>query len=255
MWHFIIPLDLSTSSPEQEAESLETSFLGMCQSAPSNWKNTLGLSCSSDSATGSCHGSLSGTMFGPSMESLGLGPSTLSAAASLARIFPRLGRVLGSPENIRASGLKCSESSKKFSHLSFSSKTAPSLFPEDLIESLMTLPAWGHMKPSGELSERMTPDFPIVEKGSGSWPTPKARDWRSGGTNPAGVQARIDRRKNQGVIDLPDAACLRLWRPGLTGLLNPSFSEKLMGWPPEWTDLKPLETARFQQWLHSHGRC
>ena len=37
------------------------------------------------------------------------------------------------------------------------------------------------------------------------------------------------------------------------GHLNPTWVEWLMGWPLGWTDLKPLETDRFQQWLDSHG--
>lgn len=70
------------------------------------------------------------------------------------------------------------------------------------------------------------------------WPTPKARDWRSGGTDPAKVQARIDKRKNQGVIDLPDAVSLVGQGQYKTGLLNPQFSEWLMGFPEDWSALE-----------------
>jgi hypothetical protein len=107
----------------------------------------------------------------------------------------------------------------------------------------------------GELWELQTPDFPTNENEHGSWPTPKARDWRSGGTDPAKVQARIDRRKNQGVVDLPDAAVHRLWQPGFSGLLNPSFSEALMDWPIGWTVCEPLEMDRFQEWRQAHSEC
>ena len=113
-------------------------------------------------------------------------------------------------------------------------------------------PPWGSMR-DGELLGQTTLVMHTTESESGSWPTPKARDWRSGGTDPTKVQARIDRRRNQGVIDLPDAACHRLWKPGLTGLLNPSFSESLMGWPIGWSDLKPLEMDRFLEWQQQHG--
>lgn len=37
------------------------------------------------------------------------------------------------------------------------------------------------------------------------------------------------------------------------GSLNPTWVEWLMGWPIEWTALKPLETARFRRWRRSHG--
>lgn len=38
-----------------------------------------------------------------------------------------------------------------------------------------------------------------------------------------------------------------------SGQLNPTWVEWLMGWPLGWTDLKPLETDRFRQWLEQHG--
>jgi hypothetical protein len=37
------------------------------------------------------------------------------------------------------------------------------------------------------------------------------------------------------------------------GQLNPTWVEWLMGWPIEWTDLKPLETDKFQRWQQLHG--
>lgn len=37
------------------------------------------------------------------------------------------------------------------------------------------------------------------------------------------------------------------------GQLNPDWVEWLMGWPIGWTDLKPLETDKFQKWLQLHG--
>lgn len=39
------------------------------------------------------------------------------------------------------------------------------------------------------------------------------------------------------------------------GSLNPPWVEWLMGWPIEWTALKPLAMDRFQPWLFSHGGC
>jgi hypothetical protein len=37
--------------------------------------------------------------------------------------------------------------------------------------------------------------------------------------------------------------------------LNPCWVEQLMGWSTDWTDLKPLETAKFQEWQQQHGAC
>lgn len=37
------------------------------------------------------------------------------------------------------------------------------------------------------------------------------------------------------------------------GQLNPTWVEWLMGWPLEWTDLKPRGTVKFQRWCALHG--
>ncbi|MNJ30270.1 hypothetical protein D3C77_248670 [compost metagenome] len=34
---------------------------------------------------------------------------------------------------------------------------------------------------------------------------------------------------------------------------NPTWVEWLMGWPSGWTDLKPLEMAKFREWLQQHS--
>jgi len=38
------------------------------------------------------------------------------------------------------------------------------------------------------------------------------------------------------------------------GPVNPMWGEWLIGFPLGWTDLKPLETLKFQQWIDSHGK-
>ena len=37
------------------------------------------------------------------------------------------------------------------------------------------------------------------------------------------------------------------------GMLSPMWVEWLMGWPVGWTDLKPLEMDKFQQWQQQHS--
>jgi DNA (cytosine-5)-methyltransferase 1 len=37
------------------------------------------------------------------------------------------------------------------------------------------------------------------------------------------------------------------------GTLNPTWVEWLMGWPLEWTDLKPLAMDKYHLWLQQHG--
>ena len=120
-------------------------------------------------------------------------------------------------------------------------KTARDLFAEDLPASSLTLPQWGMMA-NGELYQRKTPQLHTSAKDSGEdlvrYPTPRSRDWKG--------------------------ECRKRWgnRHSLPGALAyalggapppPKFSEWLMGWPIEWTDLKPLATDKFQQWQLSHG--
>lgn len=58
------------------------------------------------------------------------------------------------------------------------------------------------------------------------YPTPTARDWRSGGASPA-TMARNSRPLSEHVTG---------WQPGG---LNPAWVEWLMGWPLGWTDPTP----------------
>jgi hypothetical protein len=97
---------------------------------------------------------------------------------------------------------------------------------EDLNESLQTLPQWG-MTVGGELYLLPTLVQIIDANESGFthvWGTPKAQDSR---------HALRDRGKGnlgEQVSGLHNG-----------GKLNPTWTEWLMGWPLEWTDLKPLE--------------
>lgn len=106
-----------------------------------------------------------------------------------------------------------------------------------------------------------------------NWPTPKANDAEKRGdfdeTNPrnglpAAVKAggmrtpptyptptKSDGSGGPGISGRQGGENLRT---NIGGQLNPEWVEWLMGWPLGWTDLKPLETARFRRWLDSHGR-
>jgi hypothetical protein len=74
------------------------------------------------------------------------------------------------------------------------------------------------------------------------FPTPTARDYR-------GVQRPERRRERR----LESSRGIPL-NEAVGGLLNPTWVEWLMGWPIGWTALRPLETARFQEWLQQHGK-
>ena len=72
------------------------------------------------------------------------------------------------------------------------------------------------------------PPHPTGAPGSSFWPTPLARDWRSGSAT-----QRAKRRSCQ----LPDR---------LGGPLNPDWIEWLMGFPPGWTACAPSATPSYR---------
>ena len=79
-----------------------------------------------------------------------------------------------------------------------------------------------------------------------TWPTPKCSDSRHAIsrhiTNPEGMW-----KGNLGEVVMSTLA-------PTTGRLNPTWVEWLMGWPLEWTDLKPLETDKSHSVLQPHGK-
>ena len=122
-----------------------------------------------------------------------------------------------------------------------------SLF-EDLNQSLQTWPRWGSMQ-NGEcfqqpMWEQTTSEneFGLLHKET--WPTPVTRDYKDTGTKEALSRAKAN-RSSPGVALIIGAE--------LGGSLNPTFSEWLMGWPLEWTDLKPLEMDKYHKWQLQHG--
>ena len=68
------------------------------------------------------------------------------------------------------------------------------------------------------------------------WPTPLARDWRSGKAS----QATHDKN-------------FRPLSEQIGGQLNPTWVEWLMGWPLGWSELKPLETGKSPCVPQPHG--
>lgn len=81
------------------------------------------------------------------------------------------------------------------------------------------------------------------------YPTPTARDWRSGKASPE-TMAR-DSRPLSEIIEHSQTG-----QPTPPKRLNPAWVEWLMGVPHGWTDLKPLAMDKFQEWRQQHSpRC
>jgi hypothetical protein len=171
----------------------------------------------------------------------------------------------GLTESGQECGKKWQGSFAKYDQSSCSWKTAQCSLIEDLTEFSQTWPTWGSMR-NGECWERQTSGLNITERefgllpdnekffhtpttgssgGSNSrkamqkrgviWPTPTTP---SGGGNAGGSGATRTAKANGTYI--PSS-------------INPNLYEWLMGWPQEWTDLKPLATDKYRKWLLLHG--
>ena len=134
------------------------------------------------------------------------------------------------------SGDKKPESFAKWGRDTFSWKTAQISPSEDSASYLGIWPRWGSMQ-NGECFRLKASALPTKENAYGSkLPTPTAHNAKEGA-----YPAEFTRRT-------PTLGAV------LGGKINPEFTEWMMGLPIGWTDLRPLETAKFQQWLDSHGK-
>jgi hypothetical protein len=77
------------------------------------------------------------------------------------------------------------------------------------------------------------------------FPTPQASDNRDRGNLSSGATQRRVKKGKQ--ISLSQSVS------HTSGALNPTWVEWLMGWPLEWTDLKPLEMDKYHCVQQQHG--
>ena len=197
------------------------------QSAPWRKSRTAERCCLDASGTACFPCSLSGTISEPSTADLGVGSWMSSLRASRAS---RSVRQEGTEEK-QTKGLYGQTPCVcygKWDRDSLSWRTFPDFSPSTITaECLATWQTWGLMR-GGMLFQLQESERHTSGSVSGSWPTPTARDWKGKGRE----------------WSLPNH---------LGGSPNPTWVEWLMGWPIGWTDLKPLETDKFQQWCEKHG--
>ena len=168
--------------------------------------------------------------------------------ASRARTSPSPGKGLESMAPGAVCGLKCVESSARFCLSSYSWKTHQCLFPEVLPESSVTLPRWGTMQ-NGVVSQAIIPGGKRMVKGCGWLRRPLWTDHKFYVLTRRHIITRRMQGKSptnwmQQAIEL--SSLRKAWA-------NVRFSEHLLRWPINWTDLRSLETGRIQQWLELHG--
>jgi hypothetical protein len=227
---------------EQGEESSAECFSGIPASVLSNSTRIADASCYNASATESCRASRSGMTCEHSTENRGKGESMLSAADSHAPIFHQPGPTVEPMERLwdlmaRAVdyGLKWRGLLKKYNLDLRLLRTPRILEQKDLEECSKNLPSWGMMQ-NGECLALADSAQIISENGFSSLlPTPTSHNAKEGA-----YPAEFTR-------NTPTLAAQ------VGGKINPDWNEQRMGWPIKWTDLKPLGTGKYRQWLHLHG--
>jgi hypothetical protein len=123
-------------------------------------------------------------------------------------------------------------------------KTPQRSLVEGLEEYSETWPRWGSMR-NGESYQRETWELGTSERGFGSWlPTIGKNEYRGASS-----------KRYRGSVHFRGAKMSEGLRTCETDptYLHPWFGEHAMGWPLTWTELVPLETAKFLQWQQQHG--
>ena len=122
----------------------------------------------------------------------------------------------------------------------------------DSIECLQTFPNWGLMR-DGVLWEQISLAHPIEGNDFGWWPTPVATDYMTGQTNGIAYTGKRFVRTSHKTGTEFGAKLTSAYRLMTGNHLPANFSEWMMGWPQDWTGLKPVEMGKFQKWQQLHG--
>ena len=228
---------------EQGEESSAGCFSDIPQYVLSRLNLTAERSCSNDNEMESCPSSQSGMMSAPSMESPGEEELISSVGDSLAKTSQMPAMELGSRGSEADFGKKWLESLAKYDQATSSWRTHQHSLFGGLEEFLETWPQWGMML-DGEFLGQIHAATTTKEAASGLLPTPIATDWKGGTTaiRKDNGRERLDQWRDYVKIKYA------MTYP------HPTHSELRMGWPIEWTDLKPLEMDRFRQWQQKHSK-
>lgn len=264
-WHYLPELvggssAENSSDGERSARSRSTRIAGKCSSDDN------GTACSTCSR--------SGMTFEHSVDDAGVEVWMLFLPASL---VSHSASPESEPEKTtrETCGPKQSGSFAKYDPDSASWKMSQASFLPDTSGTFSeTWPRVGMMH-DGIVFQRLPLAPLIAETDYGSsLPTPSATEY---GTNQGGAAGRVGKVRPS----LPTMARRNLWPTPpqwatptshprthsprkvdhgeqlanqVGGSLNPTWVEWLMGWPLGWTDLRPLEMDKFQEWFKGHGR-
>jgi hypothetical protein len=251
------------SSQELVEEYSEGSCSDGELSAPLNGNLMPQAYCSQDKMTGCSRLSRFGMTFRLLTEDRGEALLMSYLEGFPARTLAQREKALESTANDQECGEKWRGSWVKYDHATSSWKTHQCSLLGDLEPFSETWPQWGLMR-DGECWEQPTLELRIRGTESGLWPTPTVNgNYNRKGLSPTsgdGLATAVMKwptptAHNAKETNAPSEA--KRNEPTLAsrvgGKLNPMWTEWLMGFPLEWTDLKPLETDRFQQWQQQHG--
>jgi hypothetical protein len=267
----------SRCSLGREGESLAGTCSDGAQSVPSNTNHIQQAYCSPDRMTEYSRLSRFGMMYEPLTAGRGEDLLIWYLADSHAKTSALQAKALGWMARGQDSGQKWRGSLAKYDHDTHLLKTAQCSLFGDSTEYSATLPRSGTMR-SGAVYQREKLAHHTIEiehglsqerfptptvcgdynrkgasKTSGDglvtyvmkYPTPTARDYKGARSD----EAMEATGRNQETNSLPDY----LASIGERGQMNPVFREWLMGWPLTHTDLRPQETAKFQEWQQQHS--
>ena len=174
--------------------------------------------------------SLSGMTFAPLMGNLGEEKSKSLAVDFPVKTSVPPAQVTDLMENDQECGQKWRASFVKYDPSMSLWRTHQCSLLGDLEPFSETWPQWGLMQ-GGECWELTLQDLTTSDTESGLLPTVLATDWKGGTTA---------RRLDNGKLRFDQWRDYVKLKHGLT-YPHPMHSEMRMGWPPGWTDLKPLE--------------
>jgi hypothetical protein len=238
---------------------LGDTFLDGEQSVLLNGSNTQQAYCAPDKMTAFSRLSRFGMTYKPLTENRGEELLMSYRAGFHAKTSPLRGGGRVSMENEVECGEKWQGSFVKYSPDSCSWKTHQCSLLGDLEEFSETWPAWGLMfngecwDMTGSVVNTGETEFGLLATPTkelfSHWSSAKAKI-STGGKRKSGVKV--------GSIlwwDMTEQH-LRLGGQEEKKMIpDPSCGEVVMGWPMGWTELRPLATDKFQEWLRQHGVC
>jgi len=233
-------------------EYLGENFSDGEQSVPLNGKPIQQAYCAPDKMTDFSRLSQYGMTYKPLTESLGEELLTLYLEDFPAKIYPQLETEKVLTENEVDYGKRWGGLLAKLDLDSSLWRTPQCSLIMDSTECLQTFPNWGLMR-DGVLWEQTMLAHPTEGNDFGWWPTPVASDYMTGQTNGIAYTGKRFVRTSHKTGTEFGAKLTSAYRLMTGNHLPANFSEWMMGWPQDWTELKPVGTDKFQKWQQLRG--